>query len=96
MCTSINTTEEIMNVDCGGFTLLPPSSFYPVPWQKWWMYFDEKFLETVANFTQDSFAIHTWNKLSHERHIPLDSNVPYLNIARKNCPNVIEACDKVF
>ncbi|CAG9830874.1 unnamed protein product [Diabrotica balteata] len=91
-----NRTEDMLNNDCEGFTPYPSHTFYPVPWQKWKMYFEEESFGAVMNMTQNSFAIHAWNKLSEETKIPLTSNVPYLYFAKKFCPKVVDACDEVF
>ncbi|CAG9864879.1 unnamed protein product [Phyllotreta striolata] len=91
-----NKTDEMSVNDCGGFHVLETESFYPISWRTWWMYFDEKFADNVTYSTQHAYAIHVWNKLSSERLIPIQSNAPYLDIARKHCPKTVQACDNYF
>lgn len=82
--------------DCKGFTVYPQFMFYPIPYQFWNKYFDEKSLNEVLNITKDSYILHIWNKLSSTRRLPLTSNAPYINLARKYCPKVIDACSTDF
>lgn len=86
----------MVNKDCGGFTAYPPNKFYPVPWEKWKMYFDENSTQAVLNLAKDSFAIHVWNKHSERTKLPLTSGAPYVHFAKKYCPKVIEACQDSF
>ncbi|XP_056639590.1 lactosylceramide 4-alpha-galactosyltransferase-like [Diorhabda sublineata] len=96
LCGS-NTTDDMLDNECGGFTAYPANVFYPVPWQNWRMYFEQEFLDAVINMTQNSFTIHMWNKLSEEIKIPVTSkNIPYLYFAKKYCPKIVNECDEVF
>ncbi|CAH1115992.1 unnamed protein product [Phaedon cochleariae] len=88
--------KDMINKDCQGFTVYPPDRFYAVPWWNWTMYFNEENKEAVINLSNNSYAIHVWNKHSVDTKIPLTSNVPYLYFARKYCPKVVEECDEFF
>ncbi|XP_067005167.1 lactosylceramide 4-alpha-galactosyltransferase isoform X2 [Anabrus simplex] len=81
---------------CRGFTVHPPSAFYPIPWQKWRLYFDEKDADRTMSKLNESLAIHVWNKFSVAENITVGSRQPYAQIAKKFCPKVYSHCGKIF
>ncbi|XP_057653316.1 lactosylceramide 4-alpha-galactosyltransferase [Diorhabda carinulata] len=93
---NVELAKDMINKYCGGFTAYPSNVFYPVPWQKWKIYFDENSTEAVVNLAKDSIAIHVWNKHSELTRLPLSSDAPYIHFARKYCPRVIAAIDEYF
>ncbi|CAG9865108.1 unnamed protein product [Phyllotreta striolata] len=92
----VQLAKDMIGKDCGGFTAYPPHTFYPVPWEKWKMYFDENSTKAVLNMAKDSVAVHVWNKHSERTSLPLTSGAPYMYFAKKYCPKVIEACHDSF
>ncbi|XP_015110057.1 lactosylceramide 4-alpha-galactosyltransferase [Diachasma alloeum] len=81
---------------CHGFTVYPPSAFYPIFYPQWDLYFTEESKASTMREIQESFAIHTWNKLSSEKAIPAGSQVPYTIVANKFCPNIYKHSGKFF
>jgi len=92
-------TDNIMEMtqhSCQSFKVLPPSAFYPVPWEKWRSYFLESELKYVAKLTKDSFAIHAWNYLSRRTDAVVGSQQPYAVLAEMYCPKVYSTTNATF
>lgn len=81
---------------CRGFTVYPPSVFYPIHYKQWRKYFEIRNSNTTLKTLSKAKAIHVWNKLSKDEKVRVDSNVPYAVIARKYCPRVFNNCGKIF
>ncbi|KAJ8897555.1 hypothetical protein PR048_002904 [Dryococelus australis] len=81
---------------CGGFTVYPPSAFYPVYWNQWQLYFNESKSTDTMEMLRNSIAIHVWNKLSKTERVKFGSTQPYGLIAQKHCPRVYEQSQPVF
>lgn len=72
-----------------GFNVLSPSSFYPISWKNWSLYFDPEKIHVALDMIKSSYAIHVWNKFSKDSIISKShSEVLYSMIAKKFCPNV--------
>lgn len=91
-----NLLNLMVNKDCGGLTVFPPTAFYPIPYTSWYWYFNEYKLQSMIFNTKQSYAIHIWNKLSEHTKIPLNSDLPYLYYANKYCPKVVAECRDIF
>lgn len=99
LLTKLCTDTEVKDMSkekCKGFTVYPPSAFYPIPWRKWNYYFDEEHVKDVLNSLNDTIAIHVWNKHSVNKKIKIGSNVPYEILAKKFCPRTYAAVETVF
>ncbi|PSN35229.1 hypothetical protein C0J52_25124 [Blattella germanica] len=81
---------------CRGFAVLPPSSFYPIPWRQWKLYFDEANSAKTMARVRNSMAIHVWNKFSVTKNVTVGSRQPYGLIAQQFCPKVYSHCGPVF
>ncbi|KAH0955741.1 hypothetical protein HN011_002980 [Eciton burchellii] len=81
---------------CEGFTVYPPSVFYPIHYKKWNKYFETEDSNATLKILNKAKAIHVWNKLSKAKQVRVNSNVPYAVIARKYCPNVFNNCGEIF
>ncbi|XP_015511780.2 lactosylceramide 4-alpha-galactosyltransferase isoform X1 [Neodiprion lecontei] len=88
--------RDMTTVRCHGFTVYPPSTFYPIHYKKWKRYFDETDRNSTFKMLEDSLVIHVWNKLSKDQKINVGSQAPYAVIAQKHCPKVYSHCGKVF
>lgn len=86
----------MLDKDCAGFKVYPSTYFYPIPWEKWQMYFDENDNDEVLRSAESSYAIHVWNKHSANEQIPLTSNASYIIFAKKFCPKVYGATKQYF
>ncbi|XP_012254710.2 lactosylceramide 4-alpha-galactosyltransferase-like [Athalia rosae] len=88
--------RDMNTVRCHGFTVHPPSAFYPIPYKKWKRYFEKKNKNATMKLLEKSRAIHVWNKLSRNENVTVGSQVPYGLIAQKYCPKVYKHCGKIF
>ncbi|XP_015110056.1 lactosylceramide 4-alpha-galactosyltransferase [Diachasma alloeum] len=92
-------TEHIRDMSkerCHGFTVYPPSAFYPISYPDWKLYFEAKSKNSTMQTIKDSFAIHTWNKLSSAGVITVGSEVPYALVANEFCPKIYRHSGKFF
>lgn len=48
------------------------------------------------SLTQNSTAVHFWNKLSIDEPVKVGSNVAYGLLAAEYCPKVYASCGDVF
>lgn len=81
---------------CRGFTVHPPTAFYPIPWRQWKLYFDEGTSAKTMARLKNSLTIHVWNKFSTSRNITVGSRQPYGLIAQEFCPKVYSHCGPTF
>jgi hypothetical protein len=82
--------------NCRGFTVHPPTAFYPIPWRQWKLYFDEAASAKTMARLKNSLTIHVWNKFSTSRNITVGSRQPYGLIAQEFCPKVYSHCGPTF
>lgn len=71
--------------------VLEPHVCYPIFWSDYEKYFQEKFLNETMSKLENSLIAHVWNKLSSGVTLTQSSNVPYIKLAEKYCPRVLEA-----
>ncbi|XP_074094401.1 lactosylceramide 4-alpha-galactosyltransferase isoform X2 [Cotesia typhae] len=88
--------RDMTSKRCHGFTVYPPSAFYPIHYKMWKEYFDSKNKTETLKVIDKAYAIHVWNKLSHSEEIKVGSDVPYAVIANQYCPKVYNNCGKIF
>ncbi|XP_032663639.1 lactosylceramide 4-alpha-galactosyltransferase-like [Odontomachus brunneus] len=88
--------RDMTTARCHGFTVYPPSVFYPIHYTEWKKYFEAKDSDKTMKILNKTKAIHVWNKLSKSEQVRVDSNVPYAVIARRYCPYVFNNCKTVF
>ncbi|XP_049800003.1 lactosylceramide 4-alpha-galactosyltransferase-like [Schistocerca nitens] len=93
---SAKQVREMTRQACGGFTVHPPSAFYPIPWREWRLYFEERHSNRTMARLRRSYAIHVWNKFSQARNVTVGSRQPYGLIAERFCPRVYAASGKFF
>ncbi|XP_035733681.1 lactosylceramide 4-alpha-galactosyltransferase-like [Vespa mandarinia] len=93
---STKYTRDMSVSRCHGFKVFSPSAFYPIHYKKWTKYFEEKNINSTMEILKQARVIHVWNKLSKSKKIHVNSNVPYVVIARKYCPKVFSNCGNTF
>ena len=93
---SAKYVRDMTPARCAGFKVFPPSTFYPIHYKNWKMYFETKNKNATMKMIEKAMAIHVWNKLSNAREVRVDSDVPYAIIARKHCPKIFNNCGKIF
>jgi hypothetical protein len=75
---------------------LPDKEFFPIPYQKWALFFDESTSDNTMEVIKDSFGVHVWNKLSKNSNIIVGSKQPYSLIAAKACPRMYSVAGHDF
>lgn len=90
ICSTSNTT--LMTKDrCHGFSVLPPSKCYAVPFRKWERFFDRAVTKEVLDVLKDSVIVHFWNKFSIKRTVQVGDGSAYDVLAKEFCPMVYTA-----
>ncbi|KAK0077789.1 hypothetical protein PV326_009832 [Microctonus aethiopoides] len=88
--------RDMTSARCHGFTVYPPSVFYPIHYKMWKQYFDLDNKNETLKAIEKASVIHVWNKLSQSKIIEIGSEVPYAVIANKYCPKIYNNCGKTF
>lgn len=92
-----NEIEKMMPENCWGFKVFPPNEFYAIKWSLWAHFFNANYTAETLAATQNSTAIHVWNKFSHGQQIKKATpQTAYEVIAEKNCPKVFKASGDYF
>lgn len=73
---------------CVNVTVLPPESFYPIPFYRWNEYFEDMPVTGIGNPFTITYTFHLWNNLSKRNFTKAGSGVLVDQIARYHCPNV--------
>ncbi|CAN8002477.1 unnamed protein product, partial [Ixodes pacificus] len=60
-------------------------AFYAVPYQKWRLFFERKYVDIVRRATKKSYLVHIWNALSHQQDARVGSGSVY-DLEAHNCP----------
>ncbi|XP_034945390.1 lactosylceramide 4-alpha-galactosyltransferase-like [Chelonus insularis] len=89
-------TYEMSKQSCRGFTVYPPSTFYPIDYSIWIDFFDSKEKNKTMEKIGKAWGIHLWNKLSTSRPIYVGEDVPYALIASQYCPKIYHNCGDIF
>ncbi len=81
--------QEAFDPDrCGGVSVLPTVSFYPIPWRNWRRLFDPTTTEAALRETEESYGVHIWGR--HSRNAPFlrPDRLPtaYSVLASTHCP----------
>jgi lactosylceramide 4-alpha-galactosyltransferase len=81
---------------CLGFTVLPPSAFYTIPYGSWRAFFDVSRSNDTMKAVDGSYGAHVWNKMSSQEPITVGSKQAYGLLAEKHCPQVYSNCGPTF
>ncbi|XP_033183907.1 lactosylceramide 4-alpha-galactosyltransferase-like isoform X1 [Bombus vancouverensis nearcticus] len=93
---STKYVRDMTTSRCHGFKVFSPSTFYPIHYEKWKIYFETKDKNTTMQIVDKAMAIHVWNKFSKFEKVDVNNDVPYVIIARKHCPKIFNNCGKIF
>lgn len=96
LCKTNNITIMETMHDCEGFHVLRREYCYPINYVNWRKLMREDDVENSMKKVRDSMVVHFWNKMSHTETINVDSKAPYIQLARKFCPKVLETCRDFF
>ncbi|XP_034243570.1 lactosylceramide 4-alpha-galactosyltransferase-like isoform X2 [Thrips palmi] len=92
----VKKVQDMTSEHCGGFTVHPPSAFYPVSFEAWEDYFNANKSEITMKMHTDSYTAHLSNKFSVRKNVIVGSRQPYALIAAQHCPEVYATCTSVF
>lgn len=81
---------------CHNFHVYPVNVFYAIGWRNWRYFFDERFTSRALQMTNESIAIHVWNKHSERHMVRVGSKVAYGLLADEYCPAVYKSCGEYF
>lgn len=82
--------------NCQGFHILKTDECYPIPYDNWADFMTENNTNFVMNKVKNSIVVHFWNKFTKDTIIKLNSEAPYIQMARKFCPKTITTCKSYF
>ena len=78
------TNSSILQ-NCADVHLIPHDMFYPIPFEKWKVFF-ELVQDKMMDAFENSYAAHIWNKASSNVTLQKNSNQLYLKLASDHCP----------
>lgn len=94
------TFEEKTFSKCADFTIFPTDKCYPIKYQEYEKFYEERNFNETMTIIKDSFFVHIWNKMEEfgpkKYKLKADSKSAYAELARRNCPNVFKTIDKYF
>lgn len=84
------------SITCSNFTILPKDKCYSIHFTEWPMFFKRKFVDEAMRRTKESFFVHFWNNMSENFTLSTSRTSAYTKLARKFCPNVLQASGNWF
>lgn len=86
---------------CKELQILPRYYLQPINYANWAIFYNDGGNERVRNETKNSYAIHFYAAMSRifqrtDVNLKKESKVPYVSIAKKNCPKVFEASFRFY
>ena len=91
--------SEMSPEKCRGLKVFPPNEFYPINFDEWGKFLDERYIESVLVTINGSSVVHLWNH--NFRHTIITKSkskrrTAYEAIAENNCPKVFTATGDYF
>ncbi|XP_065701033.2 lactosylceramide 4-alpha-galactosyltransferase-like [Patagioenas fasciata] len=71
---------------CKGVSALPPEALYPIPWEEWKKLFEAIGSSELHNLLRNTYAVHVWNKLSHDARLEITSQALLAQLYSQFCP----------
>ncbi|KAK2537638.1 lactosylceramide 4-alpha-galactosyltransferase [Columba guinea] len=81
---------------CKGVSALPPDALYPIPWQDWKKLFEAISSSELHNLLKNTYAVHVWNKLSHDARLEITSQALLAQLYSQFCPATSAQMKKDF
>lgn len=75
---------------CEEFHILKTEDCYPISWQEWNSLMNEYQSDDVMRRVNQSKVVHCWNQLTKDVKLDVSSKAPYMQLARKFCPRVMQ------
>ncbi|XP_034474047.1 lactosylceramide 4-alpha-galactosyltransferase-like [Drosophila innubila] len=96
ICEVNNVSLMLDRHQCHGIKLFPINVFYEIRVDQWTHFFDPKLANETLERLNNSYLTHLWNSISHKRSLRVDSDAAYIQLAKQNCPKVLDATSKRF
>ncbi|KFZ66999.1 Lactosylceramide 4-alpha-galactosyltransferase, partial [Podiceps cristatus] len=81
---SIGNIQKSMS--CKGVHALSPEAFYPIRWEDWKKLFEAITSSELHKLLEKTYAVHVWNKLSHETRLEVASQALLAQLYSQFCP----------
>lgn len=78
--------ETIKSMSCRGVSALAREVVYPIPWQNWKKLFEAVTALELQELLKSTYAVHIWNKLSHETKLEIPSHALLAQLYSQFCP----------
>ncbi|NWV20440.1 A4GAT galactosyltransferase, partial [Origma solitaria] len=78
--------KTIKSMNCKGVSALAPEAVYPIPWQDWKRLFEAVDALELQQLLKNTYAVHIWNKLSHETKLEVPSQALLAQLYSQFCP----------
>lgn len=89
LCNLTNISDIIEKGSCQDFHFLSWHDCYEIYYPEWEKFFKPEYADEVMMRTKNSSIVHFWNFLSRNMTIEKTSDVAYIRIARKFCPQTL-------
>ncbi|NXU57973.1 A4GAT galactosyltransferase, partial [Turnix velox] len=74
------------NMSCKGVCALSPEAVYPIHWEDWKKLFEVISSSERHKLLKNTYAVHVWNKLSHETRLDITSQAFLAQLYSQFCP----------
>ncbi|NXK88389.1 A4GAT galactosyltransferase, partial [Formicarius rufipectus] len=78
--------RTIRSMSCKGVRALDPETVYPIPWQNWKKLFEATSAVEFHKLLKNTYAVHVWNKLSHDARLEIHSQALLAQLYSQFCP----------
>ncbi|NWV39507.1 A4GAT galactosyltransferase, partial [Grantiella picta] len=78
--------RTIKSMSCKGVRALAPEAVYPIPWQNWKKLFEAVSALELQQLLKNTYAVHIWNKLSHNTKLEIPSQALLAQLYSQFCP----------
>lgn len=97
LCNVTSFNEAGIIIDkCEDLHILKAEDCYPIPWQEWNSLINEYQSDDMMRRVNQSKVVHCWNQLTKDVTLNVSSKAPYMQLARKFCPRVMQTIKGEF
>lgn len=94
---NVKYTSDMTPEKCRQFQVFEEDKFYAIKFDEWQKFFNSNDTHETLARTNNSIAVHVWNKFSSIQSISKTTEKnAYGIIASKNCPRVFKASGELF
>lgn len=81
---------------CHGFHVLPTDVCYPITFEYRMQMMEPENSVAALKKVENSSIVHFWISVTRNYSLNVNSQAPYVKLAKKYCPRVMERCSKYF